>query len=69
MERDILVDILERKARLLSGPSRGWAEAVSLAVRTLLDGVDGRWAPARVMRLRADLVRAERELGVSSCIL
>lgn len=58
MDRDILLDILERKAALLTRPGRGWNETVALAASALLAGVDGRQAPGGVWQLRADLARA-----------
>ena len=62
MERDILVEILERAAHTRKSPGQDWAETVSQAVQALVAGLDGRWGPAAVMGLRADLARAEREL-------
>lgn len=58
MERDILVDILERKALLLTRPGQGWNETVARATSALLAGVDGRWPPGGVWQLRAGLARA-----------
>ena len=65
MERDILLDILERKAALLARPGRGWTETVSLAAAALMAGVNGRWPPAGLWQLQAGLARAGAVLRAS----
>lgn len=62
MERDLLLDILERKATLLARPEQGWIETLSQAAAALVAGVDGRWAPGGVLQLRAGLAWAGDEL-------
>lgn len=66
MDNDILLDILERKAALLTQPGQPWTETVSRAMTALVAGVDGRWPPGGVWQLRAGLARAGAILQASS---